>query len=224
LGAPLSPTQLAQFAKYMEMLLVWRERFNLTAISDPREIVLKHFADSLSLVPHMGNAESIIDVGTGAGFPGIPLKIALPHLRVTLLDAVNKRVGFLNAVADELALAGITAIHSRAEDAAKQGTHREMYDIAASRAVAALPVLAEYALPFVRPGGCFIAMKGPSVQEELAASAPAIHALGGEHSITISVAIPFSDITHSLVIISKLSPTPPRLPRKASQIAKRPII
>ena len=209
----------------MDILLEWREKFNLTAISSPRDVVLKHFADSLSLVPHIGvDVLDIIDVGTGAGFPGIPLKLALPRLRVTLLDAVNKRVGFLNAVIEALRLEGIRAIHARAEDAAHAAAFREAYDLAVSRAVAALPALTEYSLPFVRPGGSFIAMKGPSVQDELDSAASAIHALGGSHLSTIPVEIPYADISRSLVIISKLSHTPPRFPRKASQIAKRPII
>ena len=225
LGTELTPPQLDQFALYMDMLLRWRKRFNLTAISDPREIVLKHFADSLSVVPHIDrDAQSLIDVGTGAGFPGVPLAIALPSLRVTLLDAVNKRVGFLNSVVEELRLGGVRAIHARAEDAAHTDEHREAYDLAVSRAVAALPVLTEYALPFVRPGGRFIAMKGPNVRGELDSAAGALSLLSGEAAPPISVEIPHSDITHSLVIVSKLSHTPPRFPRKASQIAKRPIM
>jgi len=209
----------------MDMLLEWRERFNLTAISDPRDVVLKHFADSLSLVPLVGKgALDVIDVGSGAGFPGIPLKIALPEIGVTLLDAVNKRVGFLNAAIERLGLEGINAIHSRAEDAGHSEAHREVYDLAVSRAVAALPVLAEYALPFVKPGGRFAAMKGPAVQEELQSAQAAIRVLGGDRISTISVEIPFTDITHSIVCVSKYSHTPPRFPRKASQIAKRSIM
>ena len=209
----------------MDILLEWRKKFNLTAISSPRDIVLKHFADSLSLVSHIGaDVLDVIDIGTGAGFPGIPLKLALPRLRVTLLDAVNKRVGFLNAVIEGLRLEGIRALHARAEDTAHAAAFRESYCLAVSRAVATLPALVEYSLPFVRPGGRFIAMKGPSVQDELDSAASAIHTLGGSHLSTISVEIPYADISHSLVIISKLSHTPPRFPRKASQIAKRPII
>ena len=209
----------------MDMLLDWREKFNLTAISSPRDVVLKHFADSLSLVPHIeADALDVIDVGTGAGFPGIPLKLALPGLRVTLLDAVNKRIGFLNAVIEALGMEGIRAVHVRAEDAGHAAVFREAYDLAVSRAVAALPTLAEYSLPFVRPGGRFIAMKGPSVNDELDSASSAIHTLGGSHLSTISVEIPYADIGRSLVIISKLSHTPSRFPRKAPQIAKRPII
>jgi len=226
LGVTLGGAQLEQFMMYMDMLLTWRERFNLTAISDPREVVLKHFTDSLSVVPHIGgDTANAVDVGTGAGFPGIPLKLALPGLRVTLLDAVNKRVGFLNAVIEALELEDIRAVHTRAEDAARVGgDHREFYDLAVSRAVASLPALSEYALPFVRPGGSFVAMKGPSVQDELDSAGQAIQTLGGSYASTISVEIPYTDIIHSLVIISKFSHTPPRFPRKASQIAKRPII
>jgi len=223
-GVTLTDIQLAQFGTYMEMLLEWNEKFNLTAITDPHEITLKHFADCLSLVPHIGNEESVIDIGAGAGFPGIPLKIAMPNVRVTLLDALNKRVGFLNAVIEALNLEDIYAVHMRAEDAARKEEYRESYDVALARAVASLPTLAEYALPFVRVGGRFIAMKGPSAKEELVASSQAIITLGGQYSSTISVEIPFEDITHSLVIVNKLSHTPPRYPRNASQIAKRPII
>jgi len=224
LGVTLTDTQLSQFEAYMEMLLEWREKFNLTAISDPREIILKHFADSLSLVPHMGKDDNVIDIGTGAGFPGIPLKIAMPDIRVTLLDALNKRVGFLNAVIETLGLTGIHAVHTRAEDAARKAQYREAYDVSVARAVASLPTLAEYALPFARVGGRFIAMKGPSVADELSVSQQAISTLGGEYSSTVSVKIPFEDITHSLVIVNKLSHTPPRFPRMASQISKRPIM
>jgi len=208
----------------MNMLLDWRERFNLTAISDPQEVALKHFADSLSLVPYIGGVQSAVDVGTGAGFPGLPLKIAVPELEITLLDAVNKRVGFLNAVIEALELTGIRAVHIRAEDAARTAEHREAYDLAVSRAVAALPVLAEYALPLVRPGGKFIAMKGPDVREEERSAQAAVLALGGGNSSVISVEIPRAGIVRSLIIISKLSHTAPRFPRKASQIAKRPIV
>jgi len=223
LGVTLTDAQLTQFGTYMEMLLEWNEKFNLTAISDPREITLKHFVDCLSIVPHIGKDESIADIGAGAGFPGIPLKIAMPGIRVTLLDALNKRVGFLNAVILTLGLEDIHAVHIRAEDAARLGEYREAYDVAIARAVASLPTLAEYALPFARVGGRFIAMKGPSVEEELAVSNQAIITLGGEYSSTISVEIPFEDITHSLVIVNKLSHTPARYPRKASQISKKPL-
>ena len=223
LGISLTEVQLAQFETYMSMLLEWNNKFNLTAITGPREIILKHFADCLSIVPYIGAGESIIDIGAGAGFPGIPLKIAMPDIRVTLLDALNKRVGFLNAVTEVLGLEDIHAVHMRAEDAARLESYRENYDIAVARAVASLPTLAEYALPFVRIGGRFIAMKGPSAADELALSAQAISTLGGEYSKTVSVEIPFEDITHNLVIVNKLSSTPPRFPRKASQITKKPL-
>ena len=224
LGVTLTDAQLAQFETYMEMLLEWNEKFNLTAITNPREVTLKHFADCLSLVPLIGKDESIIDIGAGAGFPGIPLKIAMPSIRVTLLDALNKRVGFLNAVIEALGLEDIHAVHERAEDAAHKEQYRENYDIAIARAVAALPTLAEYALPFACVGGRFIAMKGPSVEDELAVSAQAISTLGGQYCSTIAVEIPFEDITHSIVIVNKLSHTPPRYPRKAARISKAPIM
>ena len=220
----LDTKQQHQLMTYLDMLLDWRQKFNLTAIADPHEIVLKHFVDSLSLVPHIQDANTLIDIGTGAGFPGLPLKIALPNLRVTLVDSLNKRVNFLNTVIAELGLIGISATHARAEELARQAAHRQSYDIAVSHAVATMPVLAEYCLPFVRLGGHFIAMKGPNIDDELSSSTNALHSLGAKHHHTTLVNIPTTDISHNLVIISKLFDTPPHFPRKAAQIAKKPIV
>lgn len=224
LDVHLTDNQLDQFETYMAMLLDWRTRFNITTISQPRQVVLKHFVDSLTTAAFVASSKSIIDIGTGGGFPGIPLKIALPHLKVTLLDAASKKVNFLEAVIDALGLSQVTPIHGRAEDLGHKPNHREGYDIAISRAVTAMPTLVEYCLPFVRPQGHFIAMKGARPQEEVDAAATAITTLGGACQSITSLEIPFTDIKHSIIIISKLSHTLPRYPRNASQIAKRPIM
>ncbi len=223
LGCPLEERALSQFETFMALLLDWNTRMNLTAITDPKEVVAKHFLDSLTILPLLGQQDTLIDVGTGAGFPGIPLKIARPSLEVTLMDALNKRITFLQEVANTLNMANITCLHSRAEDAGVQKSHREVYDVAVSRAVAHLSILAEYCLPFVKTGGKFISMKGAAATEEIHDAKAAIMKLGGEVSDVVTVQLPFTDITHSLVVISKLRQTPAAYPRKSNKIAKSPL-
>lgn len=214
-----------QFMEYMHLLLEWNKRMNLTAITDEREVVLKHFADCLSIVPHIQQTENrkLIDVGTGAGFPGIPVKIALPQVSMTLLDSLQKRVGFLQEVTQRLALDDVVCLHGRAEDGGQMPEHREQYDCCVSRAVANLSVLAEYCLPFVRVGGTLVAMKGPEVQEEATQAAGAIARLGGKIASITAVAVPHTDLSHQLVLIEKVAPTPAAYPRRAGKIAKAPL-
>lgn len=213
------------FFEYKKMLLEWNEKINLTAITDEREIIIKHFADSLSIVSNFEIAPgaSVIDVGTGAGFPGIPVKLARPDISMTLVDSLNKRVKFLEEVVASLHIEGTKAVHMRAEDGGQNPAFREKFDCCISRAVANLAVLSEYCLPFVKVGGVFVSLKGPKVEEEMAEGKKALDVLGGKVKEIIPVSIPNSDIKHSLVIISKIKHTPPRYPRKAGTAAKSPI-
>ena len=199
---------------------------NLTAITDEREIMLKHFADCLMLCPETDalGGKTVIDVGTGAGFPGVPLKIARPELEVTLLDSLNKRITFLNEVVSGLGLEKVKCLHLRAEDGGADKNLREKFDLCVSRAVADLSVLSEYCLPFVKVGGYFISMKGPDVSEEIERAKKAVKLLGGSIEEVKKTAIPGTDIVHSLVIIKKGKPTPPKYPRKAGKAKKEPIV
>ena len=231
LNITLDEKQLCQFMKYYELLVEWNQVMNLTAITDINDVLKKHFIDSLSLVKAYDDFSSksmidisIIDIGTGAGFPGIPLKIAFPELKITLLDSLNKRVNFLNMVIDELELENIEAIHGRAEDFSKSGMLREKFDLCVSRAVANLSTLSEYCLPYVKVGGKFISYKSGKITEEIDNAEKAIFILGGKIDNQVEFMIPDSDIYRNLLVISKTKKTSEKYPRKAGVPAKNPII
>ncbi len=226
-GIELNKRQICQFLNYFELLIHWNSFMNLTAITEFDEVITKHFLDSVSLikaVPDLSlKSEKIIDVGTGAGFPGIPLKITFPDLKITLLDSLNKRVQFLNEVIKVLELSDITAIHGRAEDYAKPEKLRESFDICVSRAVANLSTLSEYCLPFVKNGGYFISYKSEKITEEFNNAKEAIRVLGGKYENQIEFILPDSDIYRNLFIIRKINNTPVKFPRKAGIPSKEPI-
>lgn len=225
LGVMLTEEQIDSFLIYYEMLEEWNQVMNLTTVTEYNEVMKKHFIDSLSLVKAYdpGKRTSVIDVGTGAGFPGLALKIAFPDLKVTLLDSLNKRINFLDAVIDRLHLQGVETIHGRAEDFARPGKLRESYDLCVSRAVANLSTLSEYCLPFVKTGGLFIAYKSERSAEEIQTAEKAITDLGGRRKETIKFQLPNSDIDRNLVIIEKVRETPKRFPRKAGLPSKDPM-
>ena len=225
LGISLSEGGAEQFIRYYELLVEWNQRINLTSITDYDEVMKKHFIDSLSLVTawDTGKSAQVIDVGTGAGFPGLALKIAFPCLRVTLLDSLNKRIRFLNTVIEELALEGVETVHGRAEDFARQKGFRENYDLCVSRAVANLSTLSEYCLPFVKKGGAFVAYKSGGAKEEVRAAENAVFLLGGKIENSIEFLLPNSEISRSLSVIRKVSGTPGRFPRKAGLPGREPL-
>ena len=226
LGITLDEKQKQQFNRYFEILVEWNKVMNLTGITEYEEVNEKHFVDSLSLVKaaDIKNIKSVIDIGTGAGFPGVPLKIAFPHLEIVLLDSLNKRVKFLNAVIDELGLEGIKTLHGRAEDYAKQTEYREKFDLCVSRAVANLATLSEYCLPYVSKGGMFIPYKSGEIDEEVQNSKKAIHLLGGQLDDVIKFQLPGTEIGRSFVKIKKVSNTNKKYPRKAGLPTKEPLI
>ena len=225
MGIELSQNQLEKFDLYKKLLLEWNEKMNLTAITDYEGIAIKHFADSISVLPLIENKNaSLIDVGTGAGFPGIPLKIANDGFKVTLLDSLNKRITFLEEVKKELGITNLECIHSRAEDGGRNADLREKFDYCVSRAVARLSVLSEYCMPFVAVGGYFISLKGPDAAEELTEAQKAISVLGGKVEKVVEITIPESDLKHCAVVIKKIKSTPKAYPRKAGTAAKKPII
>lgn len=226
LGIELNDEQITQFNKYYEILVEWNKVMNLTGITEYDEVVEKHFVDSLSIVKALDvyKCETVIDIGTGAGFPGIPLKIAFPHLKITLLDSLNKRIKFLNTVIEELGLEDIETIHGRAEDFAKQIDYREQYNLCVSRAVANLSTLSEYCLPYVKVNGMFVPYKSGEIDEELKNAEKAVSILGGKLVDTIKFQLPGTDIGRSFVKIKKIKNTAKKYPRKAGLPAKEPII
>lgn len=225
MGIHLSTEQIRQFTDYYELLIEWNSFMNLTGITDFDEVLKKHFEDSLAIVRaiSISEYESVIDIGTGAGFPGIPLKITFPHLKVALLDSLGKRVKFLNCVIEKLGLENIEAIHGRAEDFAKDVDYREKFDIAVSRAVANLSSLSEYCIPYVKPGGYFISYKSGKIEEELEQSQKAIYVLGGETVKVEKFMLADSDMERSFVIIKKIKSTSKKYPRKAGMPSREPI-
>lgn len=225
LNITLSDLQKKQFDQFYELLVEWNKVMNLTGITEYEEVNEKHFVDSVSLVKAIDvqKIESVMDVGTGAGFPGIPLKIAFPHLKVVLLDSLNKRINFLNTVIMELGLKDICTIHGRAEDYAKKLEYREQFDLCVSRAVANLSSLSEYCLPYVKQGGMFIPYKSGEIDEEVNHAKKAVHILGGKIENVIKFQLPGSEISRSFVKINKVQNTAKKYPRKAGLPTKEPL-
>lgn len=227
LGIILSDYQMKQFIDYYELLIEWNSFMNLTSITEFNEVVKKHFVDSLSLVQSgidLNKSISIIDIGSGAGFPGIPLKIVFPNLKITLLDSLNKRIKFLFKTIEQLELVGIKAIHGRAEDFAKLDCYREQYDLCVSRAVAKLSILSEYCIPFIKIDGLFISYKSEKIIDELVEAQKVINVLGGDILKQVDFELPNSEIYRNLVLINKIKITPLKFPRKAGIPSKEPII
>ena len=215
--------QLNQFYEYMNLLLEWNEKINLTAITAPEEIILKHFIDSLTINRYIEQNRSIADVGTGAGFPGIPLKIYRPDLKVTLVDSLNKRINFLNEVIYKLNLEDINTVHSRIEDFGKDKKYREKFDYVTARAVANLATLSEYLIPISKIEGKCICMKGNDIKEEIDCSKNAINLLGEKVDKIDCFELPNSDISRNIIIIDKIKNTPNKYPRKAGLPSKEPL-
>lgn len=225
LDITLSEDQRNQFNQFHRLLVEWNEKMNLTGITDYDEVLSKHFFDSLTCIKGLDDwtGKKVIDVGTGAGFPGVPMKIANPSIEVTLLDSLSKRINFLEVVVDELDLENVELIHGRAEDYGQDIEYRETYDAAISRAVADLAVLSEYVLPFIKIGGVFVAQKSINSKNEIELATNAIEILGGHIRDIIEVKVPGIDIVHALVIIEKVQPTPTKYPRKAGKPTKKPL-
>ena len=215
--------QLEQFYKYMNLLIEWNEKINLTAIIEPNEIIIKHFIDSITINKYIKEGSTLVDIGTGAGFPGIPIKILRPDIKVTLVDSLNKRIGFLNEVIKNLKLREIECIHARVEEFGKNKKCRESFDYVTSRAVANLTVLSEYMIPLSKLNGKCICMKGSDIKQEIEDSENAIKILGGEISNIDEFELPKTDIKRSIITISKIKTTPNKYPRKPGTPAKEPI-
>lgn len=225
LGIVLNRKQNEQFHRYYELLVEWNKVMNLTGITEFEQVNTKHFIDSLAVVKviDMKKIETIIDIGTGAGFPGIPLKIAFPHLKIVLLDSLNKRIKFLNTVIDELGLEGIETLHGRAEEYAKKENYREKFDLCVSRAVANLSTLSEYCIPYIRIGGIFISYKSGDIDEEINLAKKAVKILGSDIKETIKLQLPETEISRAFIKIQKEESTNKKYPRKAGLPSKDPL-
>lgn len=225
LGIPLDESQIGAFDLLTALLLEWNEKLNLTRVTDPDEIALKHHLDSLSLLAfvEIPQGSTLIDIGTGAGFPGIPLKIARPDLRITMVDSVRKKLAFVESAVTELGLANLECVHGRAEDLGRDRAYRARFDFVVSRAVARLNVLAELCMPFCRKGGTFVAYKGPDASEEIREAERAIGVFGGEVEAVHEFALPGSDIRRTLVVVAKTSSTPRAYPRKPGTPERSPL-
>ncbi len=220
----ITEEQIQKFYNYMEVLLEWNEYMNLTAITDPKDIILKHFIDSMTIAKEIEKNKSLIDIGTGAGFPGIPLKIIRSDISITLLDSLNKRVKFLEHIINTLKLEKIEAVHGRIEEFGRNKKYREKYDYATSRAVANLAVLSEYMLPMVKIEGTCICMKGSDIEEEKKIANKAITILGGKIEKINEFLLADTEIKRNIIIIKKIKNTPEKYPRKPGTPAKEPII
>ena len=225
-GISLNDTQMEQYNRYFELLVEWNEKINLTAITEPKEVAIKHMIDSITAYDEnlFKDGTTVIDVGTGAGFPGLPLKIFCPEIKLTLMDSLNKRIKFLQTVVEELGLKDVECVHARAEEGARNKKYRESFDIAVSRAVARLPILCEYCLPFVKKGGHFIALKGMQYNDEADEATKAIKVMGGSHTDIRPVKLPELDDKRAVIPINKTMPTPKAYPRKAGTPTKNPLV
>lgn len=224
-GIELTDDQMRQFDAYYHLLVDWNARMNLTAITEKEAVYLKHFYDSITACDYtdFSKVTSVVDVGAGAGFPSIPIKIVYPHLEVTIIDSLKKRITFLEALSDALSLSGVQAIHSRAEEAGRLPGYRDTFDLAISRAVARMPVLTELCMPFVKTGGMFIAMKGSQGLDELAESKKAIQSLAGKLKDSFTFSLPGDDGDRVILLIDKVKDTPKKYPRKAGTPNKQPL-
>jgi 16S rRNA (guanine527-N7)-methyltransferase len=209
----------------MKLIKIWNEKFNITSVIEEKDIIIKHFIDSLSIIPFLENRNvNLIDIGTGGGLPGIPLKIVYEKLDITLLDSTEKKILFLKECIRTLGLNNIKTVHKRAEDYGKDPYYRESFDVSTARALASLPVLLEYCLPFVRLGGVFIAMKGKNCYDEIANSKQALDVLGGRIEIIKEITLPYTDNKRNIIIIRKFRQTPTKYPRKAGKPSKMPLL
>ncbi len=226
MGLSVNEEVINELITFKDVLLEWNEKINLTTITDEREFYIKHLLDSSTcmLTNKIVDNANIIDVGTGAGFPGIPIKIINKGVKLTLLDSLNKRISYLNDVIERLKMENVKTVHARAEEAGVNKLYREKYDVVLSRAVAALNILSEYCIPFVKKGGFFICQKGPSYAEEVKEADNAIKMLGGSVINVEEYSLPFSDIKHYIIIIEKVRETPTKYPRKPGKPAANPIV
>lgn len=224
INVDINEEQANKFYKYMELLLEWNEKMNLTAITEPDEVILKHFIDSITVEKYINKEAKIIDVGTGAGFPGIPLSIIRNDLNITLMDSLNKRIKFLDEVVEKNNLINVDTVHSRAEELARNSDYREKFDVATSRAVASLNVLLEYMVPFIKVGGYCICMKGSNVDEELDNAKKALNVLNCKVEKVERFNLPGSDYGRNIIIIKKIGETSKKYPRKPGTPAKEPLI